>query len=282
MASPLLEKFTRDIVFDIKHNKIVLPTLPEIALKARKLLTDNKSTSTQISKIISADAVISTRLLRVVNSPMYRTQIQIEDVRAAITRLGNAIVRSLITSLAMEQVYRTKLSPQTNRLLKLNWEHSVQVAALSQIIAQKFTSLSPEEAMLGGLIHDIGKLPILEYSERIPELLSNEKTLQKVLAVLHPRIGSLILKTWNFQPYLVAVTTEHENLDRNPETGVDYVDVVLIANMLSYIGTDHPYTKLDWSKIPAFNRLKLPPEECIATIKAAKEEIAEVRQLISA
>lgn len=282
MASPLLEKFTRDLVFDIKHNRIVLPTLPEIALKARKLLTDGKSTSTQISKIIGADAVISTRLLRVVNSPMYRTQNQIEDVRMAITRLGNAIVRSLITSLAMEQVYRTRLSPQTNRLLKQNWEHSVQVAALSQIIAQKFTSLSPEEAMLGGLIHDIGKLPILEYSERIPELVSNEKALDKVLAVLHPKIGSLILKTWSFQPYLISVTTEHENLDRNPETRVDYTDVVLIANMLSYIGTDHPYTKLDWSKIPAFNRLNLPPEECIETIKAAKDEIAEVRQLISA
>jgi HD-like signal output (HDOD) protein len=260
----------------------VLPTLPEIALKARKLLNDNKSTSTQISKVISADAVISTRLLRVVNSPLYRTQSQIEDVRMAITRLGNGIVRSLVTSLAMEQVYRTKLSPQTNILLKQNWEHSVQVAALSQLIAQKFTSLSSEEAMLGGLIHDIGKLPILEYSERIPELVSNQKALQKVLAVLHPQIGSLILKTWNFQPYLIAVTTEHEKLDRNPDSGVDYVDVVLIANILSYIGTDHPYTKMDWSKIPAFNRLNLPPEECISTIKAARDEIAQIRQLISA
>lgn len=261
---------------------MALPTLPEIALKARKLLNDNKSTSIQISKVISADAVISTRLLRVVNSPLYRTHNQIEDVRAAITRLGNASVRSLVSSLAMEQVYRTKLSSQTNLLLKQNWEHSVQVAALSQIIAQKFTVLSPEEAMLGGLVHDIGKLPILEYSERIPELISNEKALKKVLAVLHPKIGGLFLKTWNFQPYLVAVATEHERLDRNPGTAVDYADIVLIANMLSYIGTDHPYTKLDWSMIPAFNRLKLPPEECISTIKAAKDEIAEIRQLISA
>ncbi len=283
MASSLLEKFTRDIVFDITHNKIVLPTLPEIALKARKLLHDNKATSTQISKVISADAVLSTRLLRVANSPLYRTQNQIEDVRAAITRLGNSIVRSLITSLAMEQVYRTRLTAQTNVLLEKNWEHSVQVAALSQIIAQKFTSLSPEEAMLGGLVHDIGKLPILEYSERIPELLSNNKTLMKVLAVLHPRIGSLILKTWNFQPDLVAVATDHEDLYREPiGFEADYVDVVLIANMLSYIGTDHPYTQLDWSEIPAFSRLSIPPEDCIATIKAAKDEIAEIRQLISA
>jgi len=281
MASQLLEKFTRDIVFDIKHNKIVLPTLPEIALKARNLLNDNKSTSTQISKVISSDAVMSTRLLRVVNSPLYRTQIQIEDVRAAITRLGNATVRSVVTSLAMEQVYRVKLSPQINILLKQNWEHSIQVAAISQIIAQKFTSLSPEEAMLGGLVHDIGKLPILEYSERIHELISNEKALKKVLAVLHPKIGSIILQTWNFQPHLVAVTTEHEKLDRDPNTGVDYVDVVLIANILSYIGTDHPYTKMDWSKVPAFSRLKLPPQESIATIKAAKDDIAEIRRLIS-
>jgi hypothetical protein len=52
--------------------------------------------------------------------------------------------------------------------------------------------------------------------------------------------------------------------------------------MLSYIGTDHPFTRLDWSTIPAFSRLSIPPEDCIATIKAAKDEIAEIRQLISA
>jgi len=282
MASSLLEKFTRDIVFDIKHNRIVLPTLPEIALKARKLLNDNKSTSLQISQVISADAVMSTRLLRVVNSPMYRTEQQIKDIRIAITRLGNNIVRSLITSLVMEQVYRTNLSPHLNALLKQNWEHSAEVAALSQIIARKFTSHIPEEAMLGGLVHDIGKLPIIEYSERIPELVSNKKVLDKVLTVLHTKIGSYILKTWKFPLHLIAVAAEHEDLQRNPNTRTDYVDVVLIANLLSYIGTDHPYTKLDWSKIPAFNRLNIPPDECIETIKSAKDEIAQIRQLISA
>ena len=196
--------------------------------------------------------------------------------------LGNGIVRSLVTSLAMEQVYRTKLSPHLDALLKQNWEHSAQVAALSQIIARKFTAHNPEEAMLGGLVHDIGKLPIIEYSERIPELVSNKKALNMVLEALHPNIGKLILKTWKFPLHLIAVAAEHENLQRNPSSRTDYVDVVLIANLLSYIGTDHRYTKLDWSKIPAFNRLNIPPDECIETIKAAKDEIAQIRQLLTA
>ncbi len=281
MANPLIEKFCTDLVADIKANKIILPALPEVALKARKLLSERGTTSNQISKVISADAVITTRLLRAVNSPLYRTRSKVEDVKMAVTRLGNANVRSLVTSLAMEQLYQAGLSEEVKQKLKINWRHSLHVAALSFVIARDYTELSPDEAMLGGLIHDIGALPILEYAELLPDILSNQAALDRLVYVLHTKVGHLILKKWHFPDELVTVAREHENFERETGLNPDYADVVLVANLLSHIGSNHPHTKLNWSEIPAFSRLALTPEESIAAIKDAHEEIIEIQNIFS-
>ncbi len=280
MASPQIEQFWRDLVSDIRSNRVELPALPDIAVRARRLLDSHTATDRQIARLIGADAVLSTRLLRVANSPLYRATRKIEDVKSAVTRLGHAAVRSVVTSIAMEQLYHHKLaSPLKRRFLEQTWNHSVHVAALSHVIARDYTGFQPDQALLGGLIHDIGKLPILEYAELLPELMENEKLLARLLAALHTKVGTLILRTWQFTDDLVTVTAEHEDLDRDPGTDADLTDVVIIANLLSYVGTDHPLTKRDWSAIPAFHRLALTPEESIDIIRDARDEIAEIRQL---
>lgn len=282
MASTQIEEFWQDLVKDIRSNRLVLPALPEIAIRTRRLLDNPKSTSTQIARAISADVVLTTRLLRLVNSPLYRTQQQIDDVRVAVTRLGNANVRSMVTSLAMEQIYQNKLaSPLKRRFLAKSWEHGVTVAALSYVISDRYTGLNPDEAMLAGLIHDIGKLPIIEYSDMLSDFSDDEHTLNHLLEVLHPRVGALVLRAWKFTEEMVTVAAEHEDLQRAPEHDADFTDVVIVANLLSHIGTDHPHTRLDWSTIPAFERLALTPEESIGVMKNAREQINEIKRLLA-
>jgi putative nucleotidyltransferase with HDIG domain len=282
MASTQVEQFWQDLVGDIRANRLVLPALPDVAIRTRRLLDNPKSASNQVARAISADAVLTTRLLRVVNSPLYRTRHQIDDIRTAVTRLGNANVRSMVTSLAMEQIYQNKLaSPFKRRYLARSWEHGIMVAALSYVISDRYTGLNPDEAMLAGLIHDIGKLPIIEYSEMLSDFSENEQRLDRLLEALHPRVGALVLRAWKFAPEMVAVAAEHEDLQRAPETDTDYTDVVIVANLLSHVGTDHPHTRLDWSTIPAFERLALTPEESIDVMKNAREQINEIKRLLA-
>ena len=285
MASPVIERFWNDLITDIKSNKISLPALPEVVMKTRKLLDDNKSTAVQIARAISTDATITTRMLRLVNSPLYRSDHKIEDIKSAITRLGNKNVRSVISTLAMEQLYNTAYSKPIQKILRETWEHGAHVAALCYLIARDYTSLhqlDPDEAMLAGLIHDIGKLPILEYIEVVPDLMINEAAMRKVIDVLHARVGKLILKTWGFSDDLVTVVSEHEDVMRDPGLDADYTDIVIVSNLLVHIGSKHPHTQLDWSKIPAFKRLGMSPEETIEIIKGASEELKEIRELFAA
>jgi len=277
-----IEQFWHDLVADIKANRVILPALPDVAIKVRRLLDSSNTSAEKIASAISADAVLTTRLLRAVNSPLYRAATPIDSVRTAVTRLGNVNVRSVVTSLAMEQIYQDRLaSPMKKRLLAQNREHSMMVAALSWFISDRFTSLNAEDAMLAGLIHDIGKLPIVEYAELLPEISDDEGTLERLLQVLHPRVGVMMLKSWGFPADLIAAVGEHEDLYRDPPNDADLTDVVIVANLLSHIGTGHPCTRLDWSVIPAFGRLALTPEESIEAMKTAREQIHAVKQLLA-
>lgn len=282
MASQVIERFWNDLITDIKSNKISFPDLPEIVLKTRKLLDDENSTASQIARAISSDATITARMLRLVNSPLYRTDHKIEDIKIAITRLGNKNVRSVITTLAMEQLYNTAYSRPIQKILRETWEHGAHVAAMCFLIARDYTSLDPDEAMLAGLIHDIGKLPILEYIEVAPNLMINEAAMHKVVDVLHTRVGKLILQNWGFSDDLITVVSEHENIMRDPALDADYTDIVIVSNLLVHIGSKHPHTQHDWSQIPAFRRLGISPEETIEIVMDASKELREIRELFAA
>ena len=275
MASEV-DEFISKVLDDLKNNRLKLPTLPQVALKINDTIENPNSTAKDVTRIVATDAALSARLIQVANSPMYRTSSPAEDVQAAVTRLGMKQVRNLASSLLIRQLFHTKFPVLKTRLERL-WTHSAHVAAISYVLAKKRTKLKPDEAMLGGLVHDIGELPILFYAEKFPAIAANETTLDNITDKIGPVLGKVMLQTWKFPATLVTVVGEHENLARNADGPVDYADIVLVANLHSYIGSQHPHTKRDWSNIPALKKLGLTPEESIKTLNAARDEILEVQ-----
>ena len=229
---------------------------------------------------MSSDASIAARLLQVANSPLYRGANSIGNVQNAIARLGPPLVRNLVTSLILKQLFQTNNAVLKARMQKL-WEHSTQVAAISHILATKLTRLKSDEAMLAGLIHDIGALPILVKAETTPELIQNPAALEDLINKLHSSVGRLILEAWKFPPELVAVAAEHENLTRISDQ-IDYVDIVTVANLHSHIGTNHPHANVKFTDVSAFTKLGLTPETSVATLEAAAAEMKEVKALLAA
>ena len=141
------------------------------------------------------------------------------------------------------------------------WSFAQTAPALLQGTRQRqFTRLMPDQATLAGLVHQIGILPILTYAEDHNELLSDSISLNHVIEQIHPIIGEKILRTWEFPEQIAMVPSQYLDFTRD-SAKVDYVDIVQVATLQSYIGTEHPYTKLDWSQIPAFAKLGLDPSK---------------------
>lgn len=274
LESQLLAKF----LDDINNNRINLPTLPEIALKVRDVVQDPDSSAAKVAITIGSDPVMTAKLLQVANSPLYRPATPIENLQNAISRLGQTVVRNIVTGMVMEQLYQKGDSPAVERQLKTLWLHSTRVAAISMILARKFTKLKPDQAMLAGLIHDIGAIPIYMEAVNIPEL-EDEEVLQNVVTKIHNLIGTTILDDWNFPQELIDVVSNHEDLNYDSGEGVDYVDVVTVANILSYLGSNHPLTKCDWAEASAFKKLGLTPEESIKVMEEAQEEVNMIQSI---
>ncbi len=273
--SEIAKKFAEELLDDLEHNRLVLPTLPEVALKVRDVVDDEKSSIGDLVKIIENDPALSARLIQVANSPLFRVGRQIESVDAAVSRLGMRMVRDLTTSLVMKQMYQAT-TDATDRRLRALWEHSTEVAAICHALAAQFTKLNPAQALLAGLTHDIGALPILTKAEEHPELLQDEAALDAVIRELHPRIGAAIMASWNFPQELVEVAAHHEELGRNSPQA-DYVDVVIVANLQAHLDSSHPDAAVDFSKVPAFAKLGLSSETNVIEMTSADE----TRQLLS-
>ncbi|HHM05192.1 MAG TPA: HDOD domain-containing protein [Gammaproteobacteria bacterium] len=279
-AMDVEKRFLSGFIDDLNANRVTLPSLPEVAMRVRNIIEDPKVTPAKIEIAVSADPALTARLLKVVNSPAYRGATEITHLRMAITRLGPMALRNLTLSLAMEQLYQARgAHPSLRQHLHEVWQHSVQVATLSHAFARKFTTLAPDQALLAGLVHDIGKLPVLSRAELEPELLEDEEVLKRVARRLHTTIGPTVLDEWHFPKELVAVTAEHEAVQSSRTGPVDYVDVVIVANLHSYLGNPQRLTEVDWNQIPAFGRLGLTPGESVAAMEEAREELKEIQAL---
>ncbi|MBE0438578.1 MAG: HDOD domain-containing protein [Gammaproteobacteria bacterium] len=272
------EAFYNELLADLEAGTLVLPTLPEVALRVRDVVDDPEATAGQLADIIITDAALSARLLKVANSPLYRGRVAIDNIQMAVSRLGLSLVRNLVTSLVMEQMFQAT-SNRLDKYLRELWEHSTEVSAICQVLASKNKNLRTDEAMLAGLIHDIGKLPILMKAEDKPELISNTAALDSVLDSLHTRVGAAILKSWNFPESLIAVAAEHENLNRNSQNGPDLVDLVQVANLQSYFNDDRALNPSDLAKVKAFEKLGIDTEISVSELDENSEEYAEAMAL---
>ena len=269
--------FVNELIEDLESGNLQLPTLPEVALRVRDVVDDENASANQIADIIAQDAALSARLLQVANSPLYRGRQEIDRLSMVVSRLGNKLVRNLVTSQVMKQMFQAT-NDMVDKRLRDVWEHSVQVAAIARALAANTPGVMPDQAMLAGLLHDIGTLPILYRAEERDELLDTPGLLDELILRLHTRIGGAILKHWKFPDMLVAVAAEHENLERDHPGPADLIDVVQVANLQSHMDTDHPLAIVDWSNVSAFQRLGL--DDNVNEIELTDvEEIQEVKRL---
>ncbi|PIE41136.1 MAG: histidine kinase [Gammaproteobacteria bacterium] len=258
MAS-IEETVLHELVTMIKNDEMVLPTLPEVALQARDTAENPDASASDLSKVINNDAAMTARIIKVANSPIMRGSKEINDVQMAIARLGMTCISNLVTGLAMEQMFQAT-SDLIDKTMRKNWKHSTEVAGIANVLCRHYTKLKPDQATLAGLVHNIGVLPILTYAEDNGKL-NDPITLSRVIDKIHPHVGTRILESWEFPEELVAVPKGHLTFKRDTGTDTpDYTDIVTVANLQSYIGTDHPLTTFDWSNVTAFNRLGLDPQ----------------------
>ncbi len=231
-----------------------LPTIPVVATKVLQMIEDETTSAEDLAKVVSSDPAVAARVLKISNSSFYGCQRQIQTLSHAIMMLGYNTLRSVVITAAVKQVY----SPYglTEKML---WEHSFGAGLAARIIAGKTRLVNEEEAFLGGLFHDIGKI-IMNFMDHTKfqavmqkcynDEVSFLKAEQHFYSYTHAEVGGMVIKKWNFPEMLMNAILQHHDYsfdEHENEYQVKLTCVVGLSNMFCHklgLGMREPESEL--------------------------------------
>lgn len=241
----------------LNSDQLQLPALPEAALKIRQVINKSDVNSAEIIQIVQTDPTLSARLIKVANSPLYGTWREIKTVRDAVRRLGQETTRSLSFSLSVRQLFHAKSSLIKQQIQQM-YKESIEVSVLAYVIARnRADHLDPEQALLAGLLHKLGAIPILKYIDENPGLISSTQSLDKSLINLSVPISRLMFEHWHFDDEFLKIVEFSDNWYRDSGKPVDYVDVVIAARLLYLQKMNQLDESIILEKVPIADKLDL-------------------------
>jgi HD-like signal output (HDOD) protein len=227
-------RFVRLLALELENGDISLPSLPDVVMKIRKLLSDEHCDFERLSRAISMDPVLVSRLFVFANSALYnRANIKIESVEGAIGRLGLEVVRNTAMTVAMKQLYTSDKHSHAASYLRAIWARGMKLSCMAHAIAQRRTNLNCETAFLCGLLHEVGKLYLVTKATEFPALLGDKRSFAAILEQWNPQISKSIIESWGFPDEVAhsadpASYLDHEAEDAEPSL----VDIVHVGKVL--------------------------------------------------
>jgi len=230
---------SREQILNVLKNINNLPTLPDVVMEILRLCDDKNSTTRQIAELIEKDPVLTTKVLKLVNSSYFGLSQELFSVNQALVLIGYNNLKSLILSASMLQVFNkdSKVGAFSRKAL---WKHCVGVGVGARFLAKRFRAANPEQTFVAGLIHDVGKViidwffhpefvKIIETVDR--EQCSIRDAEQNVMEVTHEEIGSYIAARWNLPTVLCDAIAYHHQLE-NAQENAATAALVQLSDML--------------------------------------------------
>lgn len=276
--NPLREKLQTDL----DNNRLVLPSLPDVAIKVGLALKNENSNAKTMAKIIGADPAIASKLLKVANSGRYGGRAEIASLEQAIARIGLKATHKLVVLFALRDLFRCRNRDLNQRMHDL-WLHCRKVAAISHVLALQHDHLDPDTALLGGLIHDIGTLAILGYVQRDASLYKDIDSLDTSIKYLRGPIGKLIINKWKLPHELAEMAELAEDWEHDHKADADYIDIVIIAQIFSFQELKGPNGLPNIETLPAYTKLGLSDDEedsGLVVLIEADADIEETESLL--
>ena len=221
------------LVEKINNDTLVLPTLPEVAVKVREAADNPEINLMEMSDVIAHDPALSARMIKVANSAFLGRSVKVATLNQAVTRIGLRQIKNIATAMAMEQLFVSK-NKFVKEYLSKSWLKTVDVASSAIALLNlhlkdnKHSSLNIDTITLASLVYNIGILPILTEAERHQDVFANPQFLAQAIQKLGGRIGGQIMRAWDFTDDFVEVSELWASSEYRPEKPC-YVDFIRIA-----------------------------------------------------
>lgn len=213
--------------------QLELPSLPAVTMRLNTLLAEGLPSMGEVARLVGEDPALATKVLRLVNSPLYPFRAQIDSLPRAVALLGVRELRSLALSAAVVDLFEvTAFQPF--------WRHSLYTALLCRALAEAAQQRELDRFFTIGLLHDIGALVILQQlpaqaasiQERAAAGTPVLEAEQQVLGFDHCQVGAQLLRFWALPDAIVAAVEDHHAPRLRPEYRLEK-GIVALANQLA-------------------------------------------------
>jgi putative nucleotidyltransferase with HDIG domain len=224
----MLEDIARELAGDV-----VFPTSFDSAIRLRRELQNADLPTVRIAQIVGLEPLIATKLMRLAGSVIYsRDGTPARTLQDAVSRLGVNLVRTTALAVAMNQLMRAKDLVAFINLTQTLWYHSLRTAAAARLLARTYTRVPPDEAMLAGLVHDLGAFYMLYRAAQYPELRARPDTVKHLIIEWHESIGVTLLNALGLSEEIVNAAIDHHQPRSGPVVVRGLQAIIYVASAL--------------------------------------------------
>lgn len=270
--------FVKGLAAELSKGQVELPSVPDVVVRLQKTLSDDNVSNDTVVRVLGSEPSLAGKLMTMANSaalnPAGR---KIADLRTAVARVGFNIVRSAALTFAMEQLRRAEEFRHLEAPLDELWSGSVQVAALCNVIARRFTALNGDTALLTGLMHNVGRIYILTRASKYPSLANDPLTYESIVRDWHANVAKALLENWRVADEIADAVAGYEDLDREVRGPVQLTDVLSLGVLMERHRVGAEMNAPDEHLRKALKRLQLQPRDCHTVLDESAEEIAALK-----
>lgn len=220
--------------------------MPQILLKLLELCQSEDAGMAELAKLIANDAGMTTKILNVANSAAYHRGGAKVGLLQALSTLGSDMIKTLVISESVYQTFNGFPHSGSNDLRGF-WKHSLTAAVMAREIAKIMGYAQSEEAYLGGLLHDVGRLALLaaapnEYSSNF--LAQDNEDLcaveERSLQISHSEAGAWLIGRWNLDSFMADGILYHHEATARVENAHPLIRIVHLAHWLANQNSQNP------------------------------------------
>lgn len=242
-----------------------IPPCPAVIGELKAELSKESASATVVARLISQDVGLSGAVMRIVNSPAFRTGREIGSISEALGILGFGRLFDLVVGQLLKQSLGTEAAVRLDRY----WDSAACTANLCATLAGRLPGTKRETAYCFGLFHDCG-IPLLmrrfaDYRQTLE--MANEESGLALLAVEEARygthhavVGYLLARTWGLSETLCeAIRAHHDYSILDPSTASGLSDevctLVAICVLAEHVAGLHLRTREEGHWLAARNRI---------------------------
>jgi HD-like signal output (HDOD) protein len=276
-------EFVQILAQELTAGKVELPSFPDIAIKVRKVLSDDDVNLDLVVRVVGSEPTLAARLLQVANSAaVNRTGSPVTDMRKAVQRMGLNMVRSAAIAFAMAQMKKAGDLKGLEAPMAALWQRCSAVAAMSHVVARRLTKLNPDTALLAGLLHGVGELYILTRAHKHQTLFADRPVYDAIVREWHVSVAKALLENWEISEDIVTAVSEFEDLDRRHSGPPDLSDVLTVAHLMVIYQEFPESIELNMQGVAAVQRMALDLTSYTNIIHETRDEIKELQEALGA